>query len=107
MSAGVQTSAIDVASLTVDEWFALDPEIDVVLVRKSDGVRITLCPNAECYEQHVARGEVVLSCKEIEHLMQAAREHGSEIHSLVARVIDAKSKLPGLRIHENWARRIE
>lgn len=102
MSGELQTSAlaIPVADLTVDEWLDLESEVEIVLRRKSDGLRITFAPTRERYDELVAKGEVVFSPSEVELLIEASRIEGAE--SLVSRAVDMKRVFTGMQIKQGW-----
>ncbi len=98
----VASLALDIPSLTVDEWLDLDASLEIVLRRKSDGVRITFAPTRERYLELVEKGEVVFSPSEVEQLCEASHVEGAE--GIVAGVVEAKRVFPSMRIGEGWLR---
>jgi len=94
---GVETSALKDAVLA---WVETDADLE--LRRVSDGERVVLCCDPDRAAELLAQGAVVFTPAEVLALAEArasTRDEGelADVRAFVARVVDAKRAVPGLR----------
>ena len=89
----------DVASKTVEEWVDVEPQVVLVLKRKSDGLEIRFCPNRESYQEALDEGVVAFTPHEVKQLCALATQ-GEGAEAFAARVVEAKRVMPGIKLSE-------
>ena len=103
----VQTSEgpLDVTTATVEQWVDLDPQVELALKRKSDGLLIVFAPNAESYRALVAKGVVVFSPAEVLRIIEARNAADGETGmlargELLEAAVKLKQTFPGAKLGE-------
>lgn len=98
---------IDISAASVEQWVDLDPQVELVLKRKSDGLEIVFAPNAESYRALVAKGAVVFTPGEVLKIIEAKQianergfEKGFELAELLDGVVKLKQTFPGAKLGE-------